>query len=151
MIARGMFHLAQSTAQGEINEYHLEAAIAACHASAKDYAATDWRRILELYDLLTQFDHSPVAALNRAVALAEVRGPQAGIEAVNAIPDLRALQGYYLFHAVLGQFELRLGDLEAAATHFGNALRLAELKSEQAFLAQKVAACRAQIEQQKKV
>jgi RNA polymerase sigma-70 factor (ECF subfamily) len=104
-----------------------------------------------LYDLLTRFDHSPVVALNRAVALAEVRGPEAGIEAVNAILHTRALQGYYLFHAVLGEFELRLGHFEAAAAHFGNALRLAELKSEQAFLTQQLAACQVRIEEQKKV
>ncbi len=80
MIARGMFHLAQSAAGDEISEYHLQAGIAACHCAAKDYASTDWRQILSLYDRLLEFDDSPVVALNRAVALAEVRGPQAGIE-----------------------------------------------------------------------
>ena len=91
MIARGMFHLAQSAAGGEISEYHLQAGIAACHGAAKDYASTDWEEIVSLYDRMLTFDDSPVVALNRAVALEEARGPQAGIEAVNAIPDLKAL------------------------------------------------------------
>ena len=150
MIARGMFHLAQSAAGAEISDYHLQASIAACHCAAKDYAATDWRRILELYDQLMQFDPSPVAALNRAVALAEVRGPKAGLEAVKGIENVRSLENYYLFHAVLGEFELRLRHFESAAVHFRNALRLAEIKSEKVFLTKKLAACEAHLKSTEK-
>jgi predicted RNA polymerase sigma factor len=121
MIAQGMFHLARSAAGDEVSQYHLEAGIAACHGTAADYAATDWRRILGLYDRLIDFDHSPVVALNRAVALAEVLGPDAGIAAVHAIPSLQDLRDYHLFHAVLGEFETRLQHAEAAATHFRKA------------------------------
>jgi len=141
MIARGMFHLMHSANGGEISELHLQAGIAACHCAAKDYASTDWEKILALYDRLTEFDDSPVVALNRAVALAEARGPQAGIEAVNAIPNLKSLESYYLFHAVLGDFELQLKHLPIAAAHFQRALQLAEIKSEQAFLAKRLGAC----------
>ena len=141
MIARGMFHLAQSAAGDEITEYHLQAGIAACHCAAKDYASTDWRQILSLYDRLVEFDDSPVVALNRAVALAEVRGPQAGIEAVSAIRNLQSLESYYLLHAVLGEFESRLNHARAAAAHFRKSLQLAEIKSEQAFLAKRLQAC----------
>jgi len=141
MIARGLFHLAHSANGEEISGFHLQAGIAACHCAAKDYASTDWEKILALYDRLTEFDDSPVVALNRAVALAEARGPQAGIEAVNAIPNLKSLESYYLFHAVLGDFEMQLNHLPIAAAHFQRALQLAEIKSEQAFLAKKLAAC----------
>jgi RNA polymerase sigma-70 factor (ECF subfamily) len=141
MIARGMFHLAQSAAGNELTEYHLQAGIAACHCAARDYAATDWQHILELYDRLVEFDDSPVVALNRAVALAEVRGPQAGIEAVSAIQNLQSLESYYLLHAVLGEFELRLNHPRAAAAHFRKSLQLAEIKSEQAFLSKRLVAC----------
>ena len=141
MIARGLFHLTQSAAGGEIFEYHLQAGIAACHCTAKDYASTDWEKIVALYDRMLEFDDSPVVALNRAVALAEARGPQAGIEAVNAIPDLKALESYYLFHAVMGDFELRLKRLPIAAAHFQRALQLAEIKSEQVFLAKRLRDC----------
>jgi len=140
-IARGMFHLAQSAAGDDLSEYHLQAGIAACHCTATDYASTDWRRILELYDRLVAFDDSPVVALNRAVALAEVDGPQAGIEAVNAIQNLQSLESYYLLHAVLGEFEARLRHPRAAAAHFQKAIQLAEIKSEREFLSRRLEAC----------
>jgi len=146
MIARGMFHIAQSAAGEEISDYHLQAGIAACHCAAKDYASTDWRQILELYDRLVAFDDSPVVALNRAVALAEVRGPQAGIEAVGAIQNLQSLESYYLLYAVLGDFESRLNHAQAAAAHFRKSLQLAEIKSEQAFLAKRLHACENRIQ-----
>src|SRR5436189_3850101 len=71
MIARGMSRLRESATGGQISEYHLQAGIAACHATAVDYQSTDWARILSLYDRLLQFDDSPVVALNRAVAVAK--------------------------------------------------------------------------------
>jgi RNA polymerase sigma-70 factor (ECF subfamily) len=142
MIAQGLFRLAQSTTGFEISEYHLQAGIAACHCAAKDYSSTDWEKILSLYDQMLEFDDSPVVALNRAVALAEARGPQAGIEAVNAIPDLKSLESYYLFHAVMGDFELKLNHLPIAAAHFQRALQLAEIKSEQAFLSKRLRECK---------
>jgi RNA polymerase sigma factor (sigma-70 family) len=145
MIARGMFHIAQSAAGNEISEYHLQAGIAACHCAAQNYAATDWRHILELYDRLIEFDNSPVVALNQAVALAEVNGPQAGLDSVNAIEDLKSLENYYLLHAVLGEFELRLNHLDAAAKHFRKSLHFAEIKSERAFLSKRIQACEEQI------
>lgn len=141
MIARGMFHIAHSAAGDELGEYHLQAGIAAVHCAARDYASTDWRQILEMYDRLVEFDDSPVVALNRAVALAEVQGPQVGIEAVNAIQNLQSLDSYYLLHAVLGEFELRMNHTRAAAGHFRKALQLAEIKSEQVFLAKRLEEC----------
>ena len=146
MITRGMFHLSKSTAGNEISEYHLQAGIAACHCMARDYDSTDWRQILALYDRLTAFDASPVVALNRAVAIAEVRGPQAGIDAVRAIPDLPSLESYYLLHAVLGEFELRLNHRQSAAGHFRKSLELAEMKSEQLFLEKRLQECEKTIE-----
>ena len=97
MIARGMFHFAQSAAGEELTEYHLQAGIAACHCAAKDYESTDWPQILSLYDRLVEFDDSPIVALNRAVAVANVHGPQAGLDAVAAIADADKLKSYYLF------------------------------------------------------
>lgn len=141
LIARGMFHLAQSAAGGELTEYHLQAGIAACHCSARDYASTDWPAILALYDRLAGFDDSPVVALNRAVALANVEGPRRAIEAVNAIRNRGQLESYYLLHAVLGDFEERLGNCSAAEGHFRKARQLTALKSEQVFLSKRIEAC----------
>jgi RNA polymerase sigma-70 factor (ECF subfamily) len=143
-IARGMFHFAQSAAGEEITEYHLQSAIAACHCAAKDYQSTDWPRILSLYDQLLRFDDSPVVALNRAIVVANVRGPRAGLEAIGAIKDREKLNSYYLFHAVLGEFEAQLNRAQAAADHFRESLRLAEIKSEKTFLSKRLQSCEAQ-------
>jgi len=141
LIARGMFHVTQSAEGGEISTYHLQAGIAACHCAARDYASTDWEKILLLYDRLLEFDHSPVVALNRAVALAEGRGPRAGIEALKAIPGLKSLESYYLLHAVLGDFEWRLNRLPEAVAHFQRALQLTEMHSERVFLTKRLREC----------
>jgi len=141
MIARGMFHLAQSAAGGEIGAYHLQAGIAVCHCAAKDYAVTDWGQILSLYNRLLELEDSPVVALNRAVALTEVSGPQAGLDALNAIANRQQLESYHLFHAVLGELESRLNRLPAAAAHFRKALELAEIKMEREFLTKRLQAC----------
>jgi len=141
MIARGMFHLHESTAGAEISEYHLQAGIAACHATAIDYKSTDWARILSLYDRLIEFDDSPVVALNRAVAVANVRGPEAGLQTLRAIRDREKLDSYYLFYSVIGELEMRLSNHAAAAEQFRKAFELAETKSERAFLLKRLQAC----------
>ena len=138
MIARGLYHLMQSTACDEATEYHLQAAISACHCAAQDYEATDWPRILSLYDRLIELDDSPVVALNRAVAVAHVCGPRAGIEAVEAIHDRQQLDCYYLLYAVLGEFEADLDHRQAALNYFRKALELTTMKSEQMFMLKKL-------------
>jgi RNA polymerase sigma-70 factor (ECF subfamily) len=137
-IARGCFHLMQSTADDEASEYHLQAAIAGCHCAAKDYESTDWRQILSLYDRLLEMDDSPVVALNRAVAVANVHGPKAGIEAVEAILNQEQLNSYYLLYAVRGEFEAHLSNREAAIDCFRKSLELATIKSEQMFLSKRL-------------
>jgi RNA polymerase sigma-70 factor (ECF subfamily) len=144
MISRGMFHLAQSAAGEEISRYHLEAGISACHCAAPDFDSTDWRRILALYDRLLAFDASPIIALNRAVAVANVHGPAAGIRAVESIRNRAQLDSYYLLYAVLGDFEARLANFPAAAGYFRQALQLAQLKSEQVFLSRRIQVCEEQ-------
>jgi RNA polymerase sigma factor (sigma-70 family) len=145
MIARGMFHFARSAAGDELSEYHLQAGMAACHCAAKDYDSTDWPRILSLYDRLLEMNHSPVVALNRAIVVAHIHGPEAGLAAVAAIRDLETLKSYYLLYAVLGEFETRLNHSQAAARHFRKALQLAEIQSEQMFLSNRIQACQAQV------
>ena len=145
IIARGMFHLAHSAEGSEITEYHIQAGIAACHCEAPNYEATNWRQILALYDRLIKFDNSPVVALNRAVAVANVHGPKAGLEAVAAIENRDKLDSYYLLYAVLGEFESQMNDPLAAAGYFRKSLKLAEMKSEQAFLSKRLQECEAQL------
>lgn len=141
MISRGMFHLAHSATGAEVSEYHLQAGIAACHCTAPSYDSTDWPRILSLYDRLIQTDDSPVMALNRAVVVAQVYGPRAGIEAVEKIRRQDMLESYYLFYAVLGEFESQLNDCQAAARHLRKALQFAGLKSERSLLSKRLREC----------
>jgi RNA polymerase sigma factor (sigma-70 family) len=141
MIARGMIHLAQAASGNEITDYHLQAGIAACHCTASDYESTDWARILSLYDRLVEMDDSPVVALNRAVALANVEGARKGIQAVEAIRNRKQLNSYYLLYAVLGELESRLNNFESAARHLRQAIELVEIKSERAFLSQRLREC----------
>jgi len=133
-----MSHLSQSAAGDEISPYHLQAGIAACHCAAPDYESTDWPKILALYDRLLELDDSPVVALNRAVAVAKVHGAKAGIQTVEAIQNSRALTSYYLFYAVLGEFEKQLNNFQTAADHFRKALQLTDLTSEQSFLSKRL-------------
>src|SRR5215471_13556029 len=141
MIAHGMSRLRESAAGGGISEYHLQAGIAACHATAVDYQSTDWKRILSLYDRLLEFDDSPVVALNRAVAVANLHGPHAGLKAVQDIRDCDKLASYYLLYSVVAELQMRLNDCEAAAEQFRKAFELAETKSERAFLLKRLQDC----------
>lgn len=140
-MSRGMAHLAHSASGDEITRYHLEAGIAACHCAAPVYDSTDWARILALYDQLIVVDPSPVVALNRAVAVANVHGPLAGIEAVERISNRAQLDSYYLLYAVLGDFEARRQQFSAAAAFFRQALELTQLESERRFLTQRIQYC----------
>ncbi|HYE32459.1 MAG TPA: sigma-70 family RNA polymerase sigma factor [Methylomirabilota bacterium] len=133
MIAKALSHLQQSAA-GDLTAYHLQAGIAACHALAPDYNATDWNRILSLYDQLQQVEPSPIVALNRAVAVAELHGAEAGLSALKQLEKDGSLADYHLLHAVRGEFELRAGKFVAAAKSLRRALELSSLNSERAFL-----------------
>jgi RNA polymerase sigma-70 factor (ECF subfamily) len=110
--------------------YQIQAAINAVHSDAPRAEDTDWRQILALYDQLLVFDPSPVVELNRAVALAEVAGPEAGLDAVDGLP----LQSYYLFHAVRADLLRRLDRVPEATRAYEAALARTDNEAERAFL-----------------
>ena len=138
LIARGLMALGAAAQGHELSEYHLQAGIAAIHCTATDAASTDWPRILAHYDELYRRKSSPVIALNRAVAVAHVHGPQAGLDAITAIPERDRLESHYLLHAVLGELHWRLNLHRAAAGNFRRALHLAQVGPEQSYLARMV-------------
>ena len=141
MIQRGMQCLALS-ARGEVlSEYHLEAGIAAAHSAAAEASDTDWPRILTLYDQLVRITDSPIAALNRAVAVARVHGPQAGMEALDGIRDRSRMLSYHLYHAIRGTLAAELGQPALALTHFRMAGNLAELPAERDFITRRLREC----------
>jgi RNA polymerase sigma-70 factor (ECF subfamily) len=141
MIEWGIFYLNESAAGQDLSEFHLQAGIAACHCLASSYEATDWQRILSLYDLLIGINHSPVVALNRAVALGKVEGPYAGLKAVEEIQNQKAIGSYYLLYAILAEFNMQLSRFQEAATYFRRALDLTTVRSEQIFLKSKLQKC----------
>jgi len=135
LIERGLEHLVAAAQGGDLSEYHLQAGIAAIHCTSADYASTDWRRILHHYDELHRLKPSPIVALNRAVAVAHLRGPQAGLDAIAEIPQRDRIESHYLLHAVTGELHWRLKNERAAADSFRRALSLAHVGPEQAYLA----------------
>ena len=140
-IRLGLRHLADSSRGNRVTRYHLEAGLAACHCLAPDFASTDWTRILQLYDSLLELDPSPIVALNRAVAVARVHGPRAGLRALEQIEDREPLERYHLTHAVAGELRLEAGDFGQARSCFQKALDLAELPAERALLRSKLTQC----------
>ncbi len=138
MIRRGLVHLSQSAQGDELDTLHLQAAIAAIHCTAPDFASTDWLRILALYDHMLAIDPSPVIALNRAVAVGQVDGPAAGLAAVGQIANRTALEKYAPLHTVLADFEEQLGNHEIARKHLVRALTLTESEREIEFLNSKI-------------
>ena len=115
--------------------YQLQAAINAVHSDAPTAAATDWGQIVQLYDLLLALTPTPIVALNRAVAVAEIAGPAA---ALALLADLD-LTGYYLFHAIRADLLRRLGRNDDAATAYTTALDLTENVAEREFLQRQLA------------
>jgi RNA polymerase sigma-70 factor (ECF subfamily) len=118
---------------GRPGPYQIQAAISAVHSVAPSIDSTDWRAILTLYDQLYALTPTPVVALNRAVALAEVRGAAAGLAAVDEL-RCSALDTYYLFHASRADLLRRLGRTAEAAAAYATARALTANPVEQAFL-----------------
>ncbi|MGH7456832.1 MAG: hypothetical protein ACRENG_36115, partial [bacterium] len=115
--------------------------IAACHAVAPNYAATNWQQILSYYDELIYLMRSPIVALNRAVAFSMLDGVEAGIKELESLGNLPAMQSYYLLPATLADFYLQKGELQKAAEYYHQALALASTEPERRFLLRKLKAC----------
>jgi RNA polymerase sigma-70 factor, ECF subfamily len=130
LIAEGQAIVRACLRLGQPGPYQVQAAINAVHSDAPTAADTDWRQILQLYDQLLALAPSPVAALNRAVALAEVEGPGAGLA---GLEDLK-LESYYLYHAIRADLLRRLGRAADAALAYDAAITLTANAAEQAFL-----------------
>jgi RNA polymerase sigma-70 factor (ECF subfamily) len=138
-IAEGISLVRRALSQGRFGPYTIQAAIAAVHAQAPSVAATDWAQLVSLYDLLLQMAPSPVVELNRAVAVAMLEGPEAGLLLVDGILGNGELDGYHLAHAVKADLSRRLGDVAEARASYERALDLAEQEPERRFLARKLA------------
>src|SRR5262249_33120222 len=138
LIARGLYCLNESASGDRISRYHVEAAIAAHHSLAASFAKTDWKGILALYDDLIQIHPSPIHELNRAIVLAQISGPDAGIAAIQQINQIGNLEDYHLFHATLGEFHRRAGRAAEARRCFRKAMQCTVSLSEHGLLERKL-------------
>ena len=141
LIVEGQRLLDLAATGPEVSEYHVEAGIAAIHATATSAENTDWRTIVSFYDMLMSIRPSPVVALNRAIAVAEMEGPESGLRELHAIEGRERLLSYPFYSAALGELELRRGRRKVAREHFEAALLLARSPMERQFLERRVSAC----------
>jgi RNA polymerase sigma-70 factor (ECF subfamily) len=127
LIDKGNSYL-NASATGEIlSEYHLEAAIAACHAYAPSFEETDWKRILHLYELLSSIKSDPIVEMNKAIVLGLAESPREGFNKLQAV---RGLEHHPIYQAALGDFHQQLGEYNQAKRHYEQALKLTKSKSE---------------------
>jgi RNA polymerase sigma-70 factor (ECF subfamily) len=138
LLAQGQELVGLSASGTELSSYHIEAGIAALHASVERAEDTPWKAIVPLYDALMRVRPSPVVALQRALAIAERDGPERGLEALCAISDRERLAEYPFYFAALGELELRSGRPLAARGHFATALTLARSAMERRFLERRI-------------
>jgi RNA polymerase sigma-70 factor (ECF subfamily) len=138
-IAEGVDRLDAALRREQPGPYQVQAAIAACHATAATAVDTDWPEIAALYGTLARMNPSPVVELNRAVAVAMADGPEAGLQIVDQLEAAGALTGYHLLPATRADLLRRLGHDEAAAEAYRAALALTTTDSERRFLQRRLA------------
>ncbi|MGA9243978.1 MAG: RNA polymerase sigma factor [Silvibacterium sp.] len=133
-IAEGVALVEKALSSRRFGPYTLQAAIAAVHAEAESTAATDWRQIVALYNQLVRIHPSPVAHLNRAVAIAMRDGPEAGLRHIDAVLEHGELANYYLAHSARADLCRRLGRTAEARSSYEKALALTQQEPERQFL-----------------
>lgn len=139
LIGRATYCLNRSAEGERVSTYHLEAGIAMLHCSAPSFAETDWPGILRLYDVLVRIAPSPVVNLNRAVAVAQIQGPSAGIRLIEE--QAEGLKDYPLADAVLGELHRRAGDHDRALGHLRAALARTRSEPDRELLRARISKC----------
>jgi RNA polymerase sigma-70 factor (ECF subfamily) len=137
-IAEGVALVEKALNSRRFGAYTLQAAIAAVHAEAESTAATDWRQIVALYNQLVRIHPSPVAHLNRAVAIAMRDGPEAGLKHIDALLAQGELANYYLAHSARADMYRRLGRSAEARSSYEKALALTQQEPERHFLRERI-------------
>jgi RNA polymerase sigma-70 factor (ECF subfamily) len=138
LISEGLALLERALSSRRFGPYTLQAAIVAVHAEASSADTTDWAQIVGLYSLLLRLNPSPVVELNRAVAVAMLDGPSAGLELIDAILARGDLADYHLAHSARADLCRRLGRTAAARASYERALALAQQEPERRFLERKL-------------
>jgi predicted RNA polymerase sigma factor len=142
LIRRGLAALDRAWSLGGVRgPYALQAAIAACHAKARQAAETDWGRIAVLYGSLAEVAPSPVIELNRAMAVSMAFGPAAGLEIVERLAGDRSLAGYHRLPSVRGDLLFKLGRMKEARAEFARAASLTQNLREREMLLARAIDC----------
>lgn len=135
LIKKGYEFLDKSGEGEAFSEYHLEAAIAATHAQAPTFEATNWKRIVELYQLLLTIKSDPIVELNFAIALSKAQSVKVGLQKLQSI---KGLEQNSIYHAAIGDFHAQLQQPEEAREYYKKALSLTQIKAEQKLLKTKM-------------
>ena len=138
LIALGNEFMARAATGDSVTRYHVEAAIAFEHCTAKNFEETNWKRILELYEWLCRIDPSPIVELNRAVAVMQVLGPDEALKSVAAIHEKKRIESYYLYHGLIGEIYSRLDMSAEADAEFAIAMSLTKSETERKLLATRI-------------
>jgi RNA polymerase sigma factor (sigma-70 family) len=137
LIKKGNEFINASASGDELSEYHLEAAIAACHANARSFDATNWKRILSLYELLSTIKSDPIIELNKAIALGLAESPEKGLEKLKSIKELERNS---IYHAAMGNFFEQMKNSSQARAHYQMAIDLTRSKWEIELFQRKISA-----------
>jgi predicted RNA polymerase sigma factor len=124
-----------SGAGDEFSDYHLEAAIAGCHALAPSFEATDWKKILDLYEVLSAIKSDPIVEMNKAIVLGLAESPQKGLEKLKSI---KGLEQNYIYLTALGDFYQQLHNSTQARHYYELAIQKTKSKSEIELLQSKI-------------
>lgn len=138
LIREGMMYFDQAASGDSVSPYHLEAAVAFEHCTAKNFEATNWKHILSYYEMLYQLSPSAVTGLNKAVAVLQVHGPVKALESLEALKEKNKLISYYLYYSLLGEIHSRLNNKSEARSQFEKALKLTTSEPEKRMLMNKI-------------
>ena len=141
LLQQGVLWLDRSARGERFSRYHAEAGIAAEHCLAPSFAETRWPEIAALYELLERVAPSPLHVLNRAIAVAQYRGPEVALALLAERETPAWLKGYYLRDAVIGELYRQAGDHERAAAHLRRALAATATEAERSLLKKRLAQC----------
>lgn len=138
LISLGNDYMNKAACGSEVSTYHLEAAIAYEHCSAKTFEQTNWPLILEWYECLSNVSSSPITELNKIVVLMQVYGAEEALLQIELIGEKKKLETFYLYHALLGEIHSRLNHPAKAKQYFETAIRLTKSEAEKKILAYKI-------------
>jgi RNA polymerase sigma factor (sigma-70 family) len=138
LIDEGNEYMNKAAFGNVVSAYHIEAAIAYEHCSAKLFKDTNWKRILEYYEWLCKISPSPINELNKAVAVMELHGAEKALHELQLINNKKKLESYYLYHSLLGEIYSRINNFSSAKRHFETAIKLTHSETERKMLKNKI-------------